>query len=208
VLKTLPYACRKCDYRLYDDWLATHHQLLTMTTPAIQTIKILYNDTCGDFNFSAAFLADYKARTGKELNERRDVGYMNRVRRDPIAIALVEENGAEWASAEYACIMVSQIPAVFERYWEIEDTYGEESVRVLISDALADLLDTFMQTGELETLREQYARIDAGRRWLRLDARYEEPVSLAPVPVPTIADPHDEDGIPLRSAAAAGGGSM
>lgn len=123
-------------------------------------IRILYNNCYGDFQFSAAFEEEYRVRTGHAISEG---GRAFRVgpdstRCDPVAIAIFEEKGSEWSSGPGSSIDIRTIPAIFERYWEIDDYDGNETVRILISEAYADILHTCMENIDttLDTLRQQY----------------------------------------------------
>jgi hypothetical protein len=130
-------------------------------------ITILYNDCYGSFGFSAALLVEYKRRTGRDMDPDRQL-YLtgaDSLRRDPVAIALVEERGAEWSSAEGGYLVIRKIPAIFEHYWSIEEFSGNETVHVNVSEAYADLLHTYMDHGDLGRLVEGYRRVKsaAGR---------------------------------------------
>jgi hypothetical protein len=131
------------------------------------TIKILYNDCFGSFGFSAALQTEYKGRTGHDMNpdQRLYLTGADSLRRDPVAIALVEERGTEWSSAEGGYIVIREIPAIFEHYWSIEEYSGNETVHVNVSEAYADLLHTYMDHGDLGRLVEGYRRVKtaAGR---------------------------------------------
>jgi hypothetical protein len=131
-------------------------------------MKVLFNDCYGDFAFSAAFLAAYKARTGLDLDLTKALFHTgpHSIRCDPVAIALIEERGSEWASAPDACITIYEFPDVFAHYWEIETYAGNESVHLNISEAIADALHTYME-GERDfaALERQYRAImDAAPR--------------------------------------------
>jgi len=125
-------------------------------------MKVLYNNCYGvGFSFSEAFVAEYERRAGTKMNMTRAL--FNRgpgsIRCDPVAIGLAEEKGTEWTSGTGSEIVIYDVPAVFERYWEIEENDGDEYVRILISVALADILHTFMDTGDIVALKAQYAAI-------------------------------------------------
>jgi hypothetical protein len=81
------------------------------------------------------------------------------IRRDPVAITLVEELGAERASATGAFIQIREIPALFERYWSVENAYGTESIHVDVNEAYADVLHHYMDTGDSAALVEQYRKV-------------------------------------------------
>lgn len=132
------------------------------------TIKVLYNDCYGSFGFSDAFLAEYKARTGRVLDTYKALFRrgMNSIRCDPVAIAIVEEKGSEWASAIGAYIAIREFPAVFERYWDVEESDGDEHVRIDVASALADILQTYMETRDLPALERQYTTIMEARAGL------------------------------------------
>ena len=122
-------------------------------------MKILYNDCYGvGFAFSDAFIAEYEQRTDRKVQITKALFQRGTgsIRCDPVAAAIVEEKGSVWASAPGSSIAVHEIPDVFERYWEIEENDGDEYVRVLVSEALADILHTFMDTGDYATLKTQY----------------------------------------------------
>jgi hypothetical protein len=127
-------------------------------------MKILYNNCYGPgFTLSDAFLEEYEKRTGKKLEPAKVLFHtgVGSIRCDSIAIALFEEKGSEWCSAPGSDIAIRDIPSVFDHYWEIEESDGDEYVRILVSEALADILHTFMQTGDRATLDRQYAAIIA-----------------------------------------------
>lgn len=132
-------------------------------------MKVLFNASYGSgFAFSDAFNAEYKARTGKEPRTfERLLPSAESIRVDTTAIAIVEEQGTEWASGPHAAIEVRQIPDIFYRYWSIDEYEGEESVRVDVNEALADILHTFMESGDRIVLERQYKAImDAERAML------------------------------------------
>ena len=125
-------------------------------------MRVLYNNCYGiGFSLSDAFIAEYERRAGRKINITRAL--FNRgsgsIRCDPIAVALAEEKGTEWTSGAGSEIRIYEVPAVFERYWEIEENDGDEYVRILVSEALADILHTFMDTGDRDALNAQYAAI-------------------------------------------------
>lgn len=144
---------------------------------AMTMIKILYNDCYGGFNFSCKFLEEYKARTGKTLDTYKALFRQgpDSIRCDPTAISIVEERGSEWASGDHSEIAIREIPAVFARYWTIEDYDGDETVCVDVSAALADILQTFMETHNMEELERQYKTVMEARL-----AMMKLPVAAAP----------------------------
>jgi hypothetical protein len=124
-------------------------------------IKVIYNDCYGGFGFSEQFATEYEKQAGVPLNEEKRLYHLRDLRMDPVAIKILEEKGTEWSSGPYSHLIVATIPAIFEKYWEIDESDGNEAVRVGISDALADILDTFMETGDKAALDKQYAAIKA-----------------------------------------------
>lgn len=133
------------------------------------TMKVLFNASFGaGFAFSDAFNAEYKARTGASPRIfERLLPSADSIRIDAIAIAILEEKGSEWVSGPHAAIEVREIPDIFHRYWTIDEYEGEESVRVDVNEALADILHTFMETGVKSILEYQYKAImDAERSML------------------------------------------
>jgi len=144
---------------------------LTLAAPQqfTSTMKVLFNASFGaGFAFSDAFNAEYKARTGTAPRTfERLLPSAESIRVDPIAIAIVEEKGAEWASGLHAAVEVREIPDIFAHYWSIDEYEGDESVRVDVNEALADILHTFMETGSRDSLEKQYKAImDAERAML------------------------------------------
>lgn len=136
----------------------------------IGTIKILYNNCYGGFQFSAEFEAEYKRRTGRDVT--RDGGLYRTgpgsIRCDPVAVAIFEEFGSEWSSAPGVCALeIHTIPAVFERYWEVDESDGDESIRVNAMEAYADMLHTFMGTGDQAALVQQYRAIKSAEERYR-----------------------------------------
>jgi hypothetical protein len=125
------------------------------------TTKVLYNNSYGPFEFSSAFEAEYAARAGRNIDTAKRLFHLGTlsIRTDPVAIALREEKGAEWSSGPQSYIEVRAFSSVFEKYWEVEESDGDETVRLLVSEALADVLHAFMGGGDLETLKAQYKRI-------------------------------------------------
>jgi hypothetical protein len=126
------------------------------------TIKILYNDSYdADFGFSEELEKVYKERTGRNVNTTTRLYRIgaDSVRRDPVAIALVEEFGSERASAPGAYLQIREIPAMFERYWSVEASFGTETIHVDTNEAFADLLHQYMDTGDLAVLVKQYRSV-------------------------------------------------
>lgn len=125
------------------------------------TTKVLYNNSYGPFEFSSAFEAEYAARAGRNVDTEKRLFQLgsSSIRTDPIAISLLEEKGTEWSSGPQSYIEVRAFSSVFEKYWEVEESDGDETVRLLVSEALADVLHAYMQTGDLETMKAQYKRI-------------------------------------------------
>ena len=141
----------------------------------MDTIKILYNDSYdADFGFSEEFEAAYKARTGRPVNTTTRLYRIgaDSVRRDPVAIALVETLGAERASAPGAYLQIREIPAMFERYWSVEAAFGTETINVDVNEAFADVLHDYMDTGDLGALVARYRKVKTamGRLTLGDDA--------------------------------------
>jgi hypothetical protein len=145
-----------------------------MSASAHTTIKILYNDCYGGFNFSEEFAAAYKARTGQDVNsfERRYRVGPNSVRCDPVAVELFERLGAEKSSGRHASLAVREIPALFERYWSIDEYDGSESVCVRVDEAYADLLHQYMETGNSAALCDGYRAVRAAATRLAESAGY------------------------------------
>jgi hypothetical protein len=151
-------------------------------------IKILYNDCYGGFDFSDEFKKEYTKRTGKEIQDTW--GPNKTLRMDPVIVALVEEKGTEWSSASHAVLAIRRIPAIFASYWDIHEYDGNETIHVDVNAALADCLETFMETGDRAALDRQYAAICAarGKIWETLDAAQSDSgVSSASVPVSGMA---------------------
>ena len=127
-------------------------------------VKVLYNNSYGPgFGFSDAFVAEYDRRTGKKLDVTNALFHkgVDSIRCDPVAIALFEEKGDEWCSGDGSFLAIREVHPVMERYWEIEENEGDEHVRVMISDALADALHAFMRTNDRANLDKQYDAIMA-----------------------------------------------
>jgi hypothetical protein len=125
-------------------------------------IKILYNDSYdADFGFSEELDAAYKARTGRAMNTATRLYRIgaDSVRRDPVAIALVEALGFERASAPGAYLQIRTIPEMFERYWSVEASFGTETVHVDMNEAFADVLHDYMDTGDLGVLVTRYRKV-------------------------------------------------
>jgi hypothetical protein len=125
-------------------------------------IKVLYNNSYGPgFSFSDAFITEYEYRTGKKLDTMNALFHkgIDSIRCDPVAITLFEEKGAEWCSGEGSFLALREVHPALERYWEIEENEGDEYVRVMITDALADILHTFMLTNDRANLDKQYDAI-------------------------------------------------
>jgi len=132
------------------------------------TTQVLYNNSYGDgFVFSEAFLAEYEARTGKKLNVFQELIRIGpeSIRCDPVAIAIFKEKGAEWCSGPTSELALREFSNVFEQYWEIEEQDGDEHVRLLVSEALADVLHEFIRTGDKATLDRQYKAIVTAASW-------------------------------------------
>jgi hypothetical protein len=128
------------------------------------TLKILYNDCYGGFHLSDAFKEEYERRTGKAIvAERVFASCRNTIRTDPVAIAIYMEQGAEWSSAPNSNIRLYEIPATFANYWSIDEYDGDETVSVNVESALADVLETYIQTGDHAKMLDQYRRIKSSQ---------------------------------------------
>ena len=135
--------------------------------------KVLFNDCYGGFDFSAAFMKEYEKRTGaplEVLGAYVRVG-ANSIRCDPTAIALFEEKGSEWCSGPYSSLAIREFPIVFAQYWEIEEYDGNEHVRILVNEALADILHTYVESGDHAVMKRQYATIMNAKK--QVDSVYE-----------------------------------
>ena len=129
---------------------------------AVSTMKVLYNNCYGTgFCLSDAFVTEYNKRTGKELDQVKALFYKgaDSLRCDPVAVTLFEEMGSTWCSGSDSELAIREVPDVFSRYWEVEESDGDEYVRICVAEALADILHTFMQTGNRAALDRQYAAI-------------------------------------------------
>jgi len=149
------------------------------------TIKILYNDCYGGFGFSEEFKAAYKERTGRDATTFNQL--FRAVRADPIAVELFERLGSARASGENASLSVREIPALFERYWTIEEYDGNEWVHVNVNEAYADLLHQYMDSGDLGALCNGYRTVKtaAGRLFKSSGIGLgEDEIVGAPAPAP------------------------
>jgi hypothetical protein len=138
------------------------------TRSTMSTIKVIYNDCYGGFAFSEEFLIAFKERTGRTLNMEKELLFLGSksIRCDADAIALLEEKGAEWSSGANSYLAIREFPAVFANYWEIDEYDGNESVRITVAEALADILDTYMETRDADALESQYAVVKEAQRTL------------------------------------------
>jgi hypothetical protein len=78
------------------------------------------------------------------------------IRCDPIALQIFDEFGSGWCSGPDASLAVHDLPSVFERYWEIDDYGGNETIRININEVLADILETFIESGDHISMLKQY----------------------------------------------------
>jgi hypothetical protein len=125
-------------------------------------MKVLYNTCYGTgFCFSDAFVAEYNKRTGKELDQVKALFYKGNdsIRCDSVAITLFEEMGPTWCSGPDSDLAIYDVPDVLNCYWEVEESDGDEYVRICVAEALTDILHTFMQTNNRADLDRQYAAI-------------------------------------------------
>lgn len=127
-------------------------------------LKILYNDCYGGFDFSPEFEAEYERRTGKKISDICPYGPNHAIRADPTSIAIFEEKGTEWCSGHHSSLKLHIIPAALAKYWDIDEYDGDETVRVNIEEALADILETYMQTGDHATMVDQYRHIKVAEK--------------------------------------------
>jgi hypothetical protein len=125
------------------------------------TFTILYNNCNGGFAFSDAFLAEYTKRTSVTLDTFKALFRqgVESIRCDPHAVAIFKEKGSEWCSGPNSQIEAFECPVAMAKYWEIDEYYGDEHVRMLTAEALADILHTYMQTGDRAALERQYSVI-------------------------------------------------
>lgn len=145
-------------------------QGLKGTMSSAATIKILYNNCYGDFNPSDEFEEEYLRRTGNPINRDSDKFWNTgpgSLRCDPIAIAIVEEFGSKRSSGPNSEIEIREIPAVFARHWDIKEYDGDETVNINITEAFADILHGFMDSGDLGILVKQYRTIKTAEQQLR-----------------------------------------
>ena len=147
---------------------------------------VLYNNCYGGFNFSEEFVAEYEKRVGHRLDTYQALFRMGEasIRCDTTAVAIFREKGGRWCSGIGSRIEAYEFPAIFARYWEIEDYEGDERVRILVSEALADILHEFMTTNDRAELDRQYAAITAAAHMLNVDARVTTPPPEHDVPAP------------------------
>lgn len=150
------------------------------------TIKILYNDCYGGFAFSQPFLDEFKARTGRTLETYKALFRIGpeSIRCDPTSIAIFEERGSEWCSGQHSALEMREIPAIFANYWEIDEYDGNETVRVNVDSALADCLETFMETRDVAVLERQYAAIQEAKK-----SMWRAPLELAEPACPELKQP-------------------
>jgi len=122
------------------------------------TFSILYNNCYGGFAFSDAFLAEYEKRTGKVLDTFKALFRLGAesIRCDLIAVAIFQEKGSDWCSGPNSQIEAFECPVALAKYWEIDEYDGDEHVRVLVAEALADILHSYMRTGDNAALERQY----------------------------------------------------
>lgn len=168
-------------------------------TAAAPSFKVIYNDCYGGgFLFSTAFEAEYRKRTGWDLMTEKRLfrNGPDSVRRDPVAIALLEEKGAEWSSGENSFLAIRTIPAQFEKYWSIEEYDGNESVYVNTHEAYADILHAYMADGNLAALTDGYRRLRTAVRALTEAEGYLAPgeVITAPTVSATTSDVRSSTG--------------
>jgi len=131
------------------------------------SVKILYNNCFGvGFSFSDNFIAEYESRTGKRIDAYRTLfrNGPDSIRCDPVAVSIFEEKGSAWSSGIGSEIAVYDVPASLARDWEIEENDGDEYVRVLVAEALADIRHTFMETEDIAVLKRQYATITSSAK--------------------------------------------
>ena len=83
---------------------------------------------------------------------------------------------------------------MFANYWEIDEYDGNETVRVNVTEALADILDTYMETRDHVALERQYKIIKDACENLAVNSRYGlraadmVPTSNAAPPQLTVSD--------------------
>jgi len=162
--------------------------LSTMATSAL-SFKVVYNDCYGGFKFSAAFEAEYRKRTGWDLMTEKRL-FRNgpeSVRRDSVAITLLEEKGIEWSSGPNSYLAIRVIPTVFETYWSIEEYDGNESVYVNVPEAYADLLHAYMSDGDHAKLTDGYRRIRTAARALTETQGLLKPAEVGGAPTDSTA---------------------
>jgi len=143
-------------------------------------LKIIYNDCYGGFKFSEAFETEYKKRTGWDLMTEKRLFHLGAqsVRRDPVAIALLEEKGAEWSSGENSYLAIRNIPSLFESSWSIEEYDGNETVYVNTHEAYADILHVYMADGDHAKLTDSYRRLRTAARVLIEAEKYLAPAEV------------------------------
>ena len=120
--------------------------------------RVLFNDCYGDFCFSEAFAAEYLKRSGSSVDAdgRLYLIGVHSIRCDLVALKIFDEFGSEWCSGPEADLAVHEVPDIFERYWEIDDYGGNETVRIRVDEVLADILETFIESGDRVAMLNQY----------------------------------------------------
>ena len=138
--------------------------LATGDLARMETVGVLYNAVCNEE--AAAFSAEFQNEWCRQTGRRWPQPPLDGPRADTTAVRLFQEKGSEWSSGPGCILELREIPRIFERFWEIENEYGGEYVRVDTARIMADLLETFMETGDRESLGRQYAAVKEAQKWL------------------------------------------
>ena len=120
--------------------------------------RVLFNDCYGDFCFSDAFASEFLKRTGSTIDEdgRQYLVGVNSIRCDTVVLQIFDEFGSAWCSGPECVLAIYEVPGIFERYWEIDDYGGNETVRIRVDEVLVDILETFIESGDRVAMLNKY----------------------------------------------------
>ena len=95
----------------------------------IEEIQILCNGCYGGWGISDKACELYKLRKNDEKIKNELSIYENKIRTDPILIQIFYELGPEF-NDNYSKIYIKKIPKIYEKYYDIQEYDGLESVSI------------------------------------------------------------------------------
>lgn len=124
-------------------------------------IKVLYNNSCGDWSFSDEFYSDefktlFKEKYGKELNDNDE-----KMRYDKDVIELFEEIGSKKSSHPSASLKITNYPEELINFMKIQVCDYREHICFCKETAYKYLLEEIIESENVsENIKKKYENIE------------------------------------------------